>query len=182
MTHNRNRSDGPQPHRLTIHFIKRVGIRDIRFYVDAQADESYTPTKIIFKAGTGENNLIEFATMTLESPMGWQKVPVEGAGGGPDGNTLFAWVLQMHILENHQNGKDTHLRGIRIYAQDVEAAAATEAAAMADIVSRNDVENDASDEDAANGILLQIERDMAEVDWTANGTGLPHFMRDQDLR
>lgn len=115
------RSDGPQPHKLTIYFIKRVGIRVIRFFVDYQEDESYTPTKIVFRSGTSENNLIEFATMTMDSPYGWQDVPISGAGGDPDGNTLVSYVLQMQILENHQNGKDTHLRGIKIYAFDPDS-------------------------------------------------------------
>ncbi|KAF4447465.1 Anaphase-promoting complex subunit 10 [Fusarium austroafricanum] len=115
-------SDGPQPHKLTMYFTKRVGIRDIRFYVDYNEDESYTPTKVVFKAGTSENNLIEFATMALENPVGWQQVPITGAGGDPDGNTLVAWVVQMQILENHQNGKDTHLRGIKIYSFDNDSA------------------------------------------------------------
>ncbi|KAF4471245.1 anaphase-promoting complex subunit 10 [Fusarium albosuccineum] len=115
-------SDGPQPHKLTMYFTKRVSIRDIRFYVNHHEDESYTPTKVVFKAGTSENNLIEFATMTLDSPTGWQQVPVAGAGGDSDGNTLVAWVLQMQILENHQNGKDTHLRGIKIYSFDNDSA------------------------------------------------------------
>lgn len=56
--------------------------------------------------------------MNMDSPYGWQDVPIAGAGGDPDGNTLVSYVLQMQILENHQNGKDTHLRGIKIYAFD----------------------------------------------------------------
>ncbi|PQK13986.1 hypothetical protein BB8028_0004g09170 [Beauveria bassiana] len=114
-------SDGPQPHKLTVYFVKRVGIRVIRFFVDYQEDESYTPTKILFRSGTSENNMIEFATMTMDNPYGWQDVPISGAGGEPDGNTLVSYVLQMQILENHQNGKDTHLRGIKIYAFDPDS-------------------------------------------------------------
>lgn len=116
----RPRSDGTQPHYLTVYFIKKVAIREIRFYVDYDQDESYTPTRIIFRSGTSENNMLRFAAMDLVSPKGWQRVPLEGVGGGPDGNTLFCWVLQMAIMENHQNGKDTHLRGIKIFAVDVE--------------------------------------------------------------
>ncbi|KAM3439937.1 hypothetical protein MY4824_002444 [Beauveria thailandica] len=114
-------SDGPQPHKLTVYFVKRVGIRVIRFFVDYQEDESYTPTKILFRSGTSENNMIEFATMTMDNPYGWQDVPISRAGGEPDGNTLVSYVLQMQILENHQNGKDTHLRGIKIYAFDPDS-------------------------------------------------------------
>lgn len=97
-----------------------MAIREIRFYVDYDQDESYTPTRIIFRSGTSENNMLRFAAMDLVSPKGWQRVPLEGVGGGPDGNTLFCWVLQMAVMENHQNGKDTHLRGIKIFAVDVE--------------------------------------------------------------
>ncbi|KAL2890925.1 Galactose-binding domain-like protein [Ceratocystis lukuohia] len=95
----------------------------IRFYVNYKEDESYTPTKIVFKSGTGENTLIEFASVELSTPVGWQDVPVFGCGGGLDGNTLVSYVFQMVILENHQNGKDTHLRGIKIYAQEHEERA-----------------------------------------------------------
>lgn len=124
-----DRSDGTQPHNLTVYFVKKVGIREIRFYVDYDQDESYTPTRIVFKSGTSENNMIRFASMDLVSPKGWQKVPLEGVGGGPDGNTLFCWVLQVSVTENHQNGKDTHLRGIKIFALDTETTAAAAAAA-----------------------------------------------------
>ncbi len=65
--------------------------------------------------------MIEFATMTMDNPYGWQDVPISGAGGEPDGNTLVSYVLQMQIVENHQNGKDTHLRGIKIYAFDPDS-------------------------------------------------------------
>ena len=27
-------------------------------------------------------------------------------------------MLQLRVLENHQNGKDTHVRGVQIFAQD----------------------------------------------------------------
>lgn len=36
-------------------------------------------------------------------------------GTGP---TLRCFLVQLRILENHQNGKDTHLRGLQIFARD----------------------------------------------------------------
>ncbi|KAI9653595.1 MAG: anaphase promoting complex subunit doc1 [Alyxoria varia] len=39
------------------------------------------------------------------------------------GSTLRCFLLQIRILENHQNGKDTHLRGFQVFAKDEEAAA-----------------------------------------------------------
>ena len=173
-------SDGPQPHTLSLHFFKLVAVVRIRVYLDFEIDESYTPTKMIFLAGMGGNDLVEFATWEGEGPCGWVDVPLEGVGGrsggwvrkkrrkravrgnakrssktGPDleymfsdseqpaeydegayeddndetadeddeddpyaGNVLKAMVLQMRIMENHQNGKDTHVRGFQVFARD----------------------------------------------------------------
>ncbi|PFH55121.1 hypothetical protein XA68_10669 [Ophiocordyceps unilateralis] len=171
-------SDGPQPHKLTVYFVKRVGIREIRFYVDYHQDESYTPTKMVFKSGTSENNLIEFATMTLDSPVGWQQVPLTGTGGEPDGNTLVSYVLQMQVLENHQNGKDTHLRAIKIYAFDADAtdrgadAAATAAAVV--------VADEADQEDGLAAMVRALA--AARIEAGDLGYTIPDFMREPEIR
>ena len=98
--------------------MRRVEIHAIRFYVDYMQDESYTPTHVIFYAGTGHHDLIQFAEMPLTNPAGWQEVPLADCGGGRNGNALVCWILQVHVKENHQNGKDTHIRGIQIYAAE----------------------------------------------------------------
>lgn len=174
-------------------------------YLDFSLDESYTPTKMMFLAGMGGNDLVEFATWEGEGPCGWVEVPLEGVGGqnggwvrkrrrrrraqksvrlqgkmdkgkrksgsaifaddsllsgsenpgksarklgraqefgvyDEEGNTdggggdedddddddedtysgsvLKAMVIQMRIMENHQNGKDTHVRGFQVFARD----------------------------------------------------------------
>ncbi|OJK04519.1 hypothetical protein ASPACDRAFT_38078 [Aspergillus aculeatus ATCC 16872] len=214
-------SDGPQPHTLTLHFFKLVAVVRIRVYLDFEMDESYTPTKMVFLAGMGGNDLVEFATWEGEGPCGWVDVELEGVGGrntvrsfgevqggasrtrrrklqgvrgnrkgmgasgrrgatsyvgkgkakgkGRDvghgdeddvmmdqddteeslyedarayryeeeeedddeeddddendpyaGNVLKAMVIQMKVTENHQNGKDTHVRGFQVFARDDE--------------------------------------------------------------
>lgn len=183
------RSDGPQPHKLTVYFVKRVGIRDLRFYVNYTEDESYTPTNIIFKSGTSENNLIQFAHLTLESPVGWQQVPLNGAGGGSDGNTLVSYVLQMQILENHQNGKDTHLRGIKIYAFDADSGHTPGRCnnPVDDVVEMIDGSNTAATDEGREGSnvrlsglarqLAEARMDVGEGDFT-----IPDFMREPEIR
>lgn len=96
-------------------------IRAIRFYVDYNQDESYTPTVVMLSAGTGHHDLIEFATLPMVNPVGWQEVDLSMAGGGDDGQSLCCWIVQVKVKENHQNGKDTHIRGIKIYALDENA-------------------------------------------------------------
>ena len=36
----------------------------------------------------------------------------------PGGDILKAMVVQVRICENHQNGKDTHVRGFQVFAKD----------------------------------------------------------------
>lgn len=31
---------------------------------------------------------------------------------------MRAFLVQLKVVENHQNGKDTHVRGLKIYAKD----------------------------------------------------------------
>ena len=127
-------SDGPQPHLLSIHFFKLVSIVHMRIYLDWEADESYTPTKIQFLAGMSVHDIQEFAEMSFEQPTGW--IDVDFSGVGPietnqdqEGESLKdidwskrpvlrAFLVQVRILENHQNGKDTHLRAVQLFARD----------------------------------------------------------------
>ncbi|CAK1362313.1 unnamed protein product [Cercospora beticola] len=144
-------SDGPQPHTLNIHFFKLVSILRIRIFLDFLSDESYTPTKIQFLAGMGIHDLIDFAEMSFEQPTGWIDVDFGNVGGGSNTDSssandfrdeedwddendpshrnywskrpvLRAFLVQVRILENHQNGKDTHLRAVQIFARDDESA------------------------------------------------------------
>lgn len=43
---------------------------------------------------------------------------MDHVGGGEDGKILRVFLVQVRIVENHQNGKDTHVRGLKIYARD----------------------------------------------------------------
>lgn len=71
-------SDGPQPHYLNIHFSKLVRVVALRLYLDFEIDESYTPTKILFLAGSGGNDLVEWGELKCESPRGWVWVDFSG--------------------------------------------------------------------------------------------------------
>lgn len=117
-----DRSDGPQPHRLNIHFSRLVSIVSIRIYLDFDADESYTPTRITLLAGTGYHDLIPFSDLNFDQPKGWISVPLDHVGGCSGGKTLRAFLVQVRIVENYQNGKDTHVRGLKFYSRDGERA------------------------------------------------------------
>jgi anaphase-promoting complex subunit 10 len=93
-------------------------------YFDYLLDESYTPSKIVISAGTGLYDLTEVKTIELREPRGWQTVNVGEFGREyylkvyrlTDRSVIKAFLLQISIPANHQNGKDTHLRGVKIFA------------------------------------------------------------------
>jgi anaphase-promoting complex subunit 10 len=108
-------SDGPQPHHINIHFAKRVKVKRIRIYLDFDTDESYTPTKMSVLSGTGFQDLVEVTKLDLERPTGWIEVKLDDVH--EDGE-LRTYLIQVAIHANHQNGKDTHVRGLQIFAAE----------------------------------------------------------------
>ena len=60
---------------------------------------------------------VQFYEWKGEEPHGWIDVDLDGVGVGGRAE-LRAFVVQVKILENHQNGKDTHVRGVQIFARD----------------------------------------------------------------
>ncbi|CUS08417.1 unnamed protein product [Tuber aestivum] len=110
-------SDGPQPHTINIHFAKRVFVKKISMYLDFENDESYTPTRMSVFSGTGYHDLQEVTTMNFEQPSGWIDVPLDGVHEEYVGQ-LRTFLIQVCIHANHQNGKDTHVRGLRIYSAE----------------------------------------------------------------
>ncbi|KAM3757369.1 hypothetical protein ACB098_02G182400 [Castanea mollissima] len=97
-------SDGAQPHLVNIQFQKKVKL---------QLDESYTPSKISIRAGDGFHNLKEIKTVELLKPSGW--VYLSLSGNDPRETFVSTFMLQIAVLSNHLNGRDTHVRQIKVY-------------------------------------------------------------------
>jgi anaphase-promoting complex subunit 10 len=77
-----------------------------------EQDESYTPSKILIRSGTGYHDLQDVAVLDLDSPTGWQHLHL--GEHGKDG-LLRTHLIQLCIIANHQNGKDTHIRAIKLF-------------------------------------------------------------------
>lgn len=107
-------SDGPQPHMINIQFPRKMEVEEIEFYTDFKLDESYTPHHISIKSGTNYHDLKEIKFLELEEANGWISFNFKEKDENSEKylNTNF---IQVGIVQNHQNGRDTHLRQLKIY-------------------------------------------------------------------
>ncbi|CAD7700693.1 unnamed protein product [Ostreobium quekettii] len=110
-------SDGTQPHLVNMQFQKKMLVQELHLYLDFKLDESYTPNKIAIRAGNSYYDLKEIMQIDLEEPQGWVNIPLSME---ETGDCLKALLLQIAVLSNHQNGRDTHIRQIKVYGPRVD--------------------------------------------------------------
>ncbi|KAK7500533.1 hypothetical protein BaRGS_00008108 [Batillaria attramentaria] len=103
-------SDGPQPHLVNIQFHRKTTVHDVCIYADYKSDESYTPNRISIRVGNHANDLCEIEQIELSEPSGWVCVPLRDTNERP----FRTFMLQLAVLSNHQNGRDTHIRRIKV--------------------------------------------------------------------
>lgn len=112
-------SDGAFPHSVNIQFLKRVSVSKLCLYLDYSTDESYTPKKISVSCGTCLHDLIDISTVELTEPTGWVTISLNemeaiGAGSFEEDQFIRTHFLQVKVLSMHQNGRDTHIRQVKI--------------------------------------------------------------------
>ncbi|XP_014676679.1 PREDICTED: anaphase-promoting complex subunit 10-like isoform X2 [Priapulus caudatus] len=105
-------SDGPQPHLVNIQFRRKMTIQDVAIYADYKSDESYTPSRISVRIGNHFNDLQEIEIVDLNEPTGWVVIPLTDVSDRP----IRTFMVQIAVLSNHQNGRDTHMRQIKIHS------------------------------------------------------------------
>lgn len=105
-------SDGQLPHLVNIQFRRKTTVRDICIYFDYKIDESYCPSRISIRAGTNFNDLQEVEVIELTEPNGWVCIPLKDIHDRP----IRTFMIQIAVLSNHQNGRDTHVRQIKIHS------------------------------------------------------------------
>jgi len=105
-------SDGQLPHLVNIQFQRKTTISDIYIYTDYKLDESYTPSRISIRVGTHFNDIQEIEVIPLIEPSGWVHVPIRDIRDRP----IRVFMIQIAVTSNHQNGRDTHMRQIKIHS------------------------------------------------------------------
>lgn len=107
-------SDGIQPHLIDIHFQKKVRVSSVALLLNHRLDESYTPRALCVRGGNSHSDLRLLRQVEVNEPQGWVIVPLLS----PEDETspppkLF--MLQIMVVANHQNGKDTHIRAVQLF-------------------------------------------------------------------
>ncbi|XP_075006150.1 anaphase-promoting complex subunit 10 isoform X1 [Calonectris borealis] len=120
-------SDGSQPHLVNIQFRRKTTVKTLCIYADYKSDESYTPSKISVRVGNNFHNLQEIRCLKsqpeqlqleLVEPSGWIHVPLTDTHKKP----IRTFMIQIAVLANHQNGRDTHMRQIKVYTPVEESS------------------------------------------------------------
>jgi anaphase-promoting complex subunit 10 len=90
-------------------------VSKVCFYLDYGSDESYTPKKIAIRSGTSLHDLFDLTAIELNDPVGWVSVSLTNPeGDGAEDGPLRTHFLQIKIFFMHQNGRDAHVRQIKI--------------------------------------------------------------------
>lgn len=105
-------SDGKLPHLVNIQFRRKTVVRDLCIYIDHRLDESYTPCRISVRAGSNFNDLQEVEVVELNEPHGWVRIMTKDINDSP----LKTYMLQIAVITNHRNGRDTHMRQVKVHS------------------------------------------------------------------
>ncbi|XP_058462601.1 anaphase-promoting complex subunit 10 [Malaya genurostris] len=105
-------SDGQLPHLVNIQFPRKTTVSQIYIYSDYKLDESYTPSRISIRCGTHFNDLQEVEVVDLCEPSGWVCIAIKEVRDIP----MRTFMIQIAVISNHQNGRDTHMRQIRVHS------------------------------------------------------------------
>jgi anaphase-promoting complex subunit 10 len=107
-------SDGTQPHSLTVQFPRKTWVSELCMQVDFKADESYTPSRVAVSVGNSPHDLIEVQSVDLLEPIGWFNFALGQSSGGSF-QPVKTHVVQLSILQNQHNGRDTHIRQVKLF-------------------------------------------------------------------
>ncbi|KAM4781851.1 anaphase-promoting complex subunit 10 isoform 4-T9 [Cyanocitta cristata] len=97
---------------------RKTTVKTLCIYADYKSDESYTPSKISVRVGNNFHNLQEIRQLELVEPSGWIHVPLTDTHKKP----IRTFMIQIAVLANHQNGRDTHMRQIKVYTPVEESS------------------------------------------------------------
>ena len=76
--------------------------------------------RISVRVGNHFNDLTEVEQIEMSEPSGWVTVPLRDLDERP----VRTYMVQVAVLANHQNGRDTHMRQIKVHSPVSQAKTA----------------------------------------------------------
>lgn len=68
--------------------------------------------RVSIRAGTNFNDLQEVEVIDLHEPTEWVVIPTIDIRERP----IRTFMIQIAVISNHQNGRDTHMRQIKVHS------------------------------------------------------------------
>lgn len=97
-------TDDSLPHYIEVTFKKLTKVSKVVLTLLFSKDDSYTPSVIEIRAGMTRETLEPVCNLSLNEPEGEIDFLVD----------QFCFFMQIIILSNHQDGKDTHIRKFKV--------------------------------------------------------------------
>ncbi|CAI2378883.1 unnamed protein product [Moneuplotes crassus] len=121
-------SDCAQPHFINIEFQKKMKIKAISIFIDFKTDESYTPSKVAIKVGNSFFDLQEVKFIEFFEPYGWYTFDLDqvNQSGEKIASYIKTMCVQIEIRENQHNGRDTHIRQVKVFSPRVSTLSGCE--------------------------------------------------------
>ncbi|XP_026191449.1 uncharacterized protein LOC34621377 [Cyclospora cayetanensis] len=189
-------SEGQAPHTVTLQFNREMPVTRVDLLVNFHLDESYTPKRIQIKMGSSPATLsvvrdVEF--VVTDDQNCWWGIELTAAHaiklvnglenhsqealdlvlhGVETSEYLRAACLQIAVLTTHQQGRDTHIRQVRIYGPiegyEDPSTISEHAQTAADRVR--------------SGLLSYADEGAYGLDLAGEGTDTPHLNpRETDM-
>ena len=80
----------------------------VRFALADSTDPSFNPSRVILRIGSSLTDLTDRVVLELDAPQGWAVLQAA--------QDLHACVFQLEITDNAQDGRDTRLSQVELYA------------------------------------------------------------------
>lgn len=101
-------TDDNLPHYIEVVFSKLVYVNTVQLTLMYSLDDSYTPAKIEVRTGIVRESIQPVLKTTLVEPEGVVALNVNRQ----------CFFLQLVILTNHQEGRDTHIRNFKVIDEE----------------------------------------------------------------
>lgn len=101
-------SDSHPPHWISVEFPRQTFISKVAFYLSRDQDDSYTPIELVVSIGNGPEIKKEVKRHEWTDPRllnGWMEVELN----------LTSMFIRFEIHKNFRSGKDSRVRGVRVY-------------------------------------------------------------------